>query len=75
MDVLGKGGFGKMAASAALEQRSSRRAQLARVNTHIYTSNQFTLILPLLFTRIHVDLRWSRAIDTSRDREEDIVIL
>ena len=52
-----------------------RRAQLARVNTHIYTSNQFTLILPLLFTRIHVDLRWSRAIDTSHDREEDIVIL
>ena len=52
-----------------------RRAQLARVNTHIYTSNQFTLILPLLFTRIHVRLRWSRAIYTSRDREEDIVIL
>ena len=52
-----------------------RRAQLARVNTHIYTSNQFTLILPLLFTRIHVRLRWSRAIYTLRDREEDIVIL
>ena len=52
-----------------------RRAQLARVNTHIYTSNQFTLILPLLFTRIHVRLRWSRAIYTLHDREEDIVIL
>ena len=52
-----------------------RRAQLARVNTHIYTSNQFTLILPLLFTRIHVRLRWRRANYTLRDREEDIVIL
>ena len=72
MDVLGKGGFGKMAASAALEQRSSRRAQLARVNTHIYTLDQFTLSLPLIYACVYVYLRRSRAIYTYGDLEEGI---
>ena len=69
---LGLGGFGKMAASAALEQRSSRRAQLARVNTHIYTLDQFTLSLKLIYACVYVYLRRSRAIYTYGDLEEGI---
>ena len=52
-----------------------RRAQLARVNTHIYTLHQFTPSITLIYVCVYVDLRWSRAIYTLRGREEDIVIL
>ena len=69
---LGLGGFGKMAASAALEQRSSRRAQLARVNTHIYTLDQFTLSLALIYACVQVYLHRSRAIYTCGDLKEAI---
>ena len=61
-----------MAASAALEQRSSRRAQLARVNTHIYTLDQFTLSLKLIYACVQVYLHRSKAIYTCGDLEEAI---